>query len=335
MTEPDLRRKYRLYRSVMRLLVGPSGTGKSYSIRALWHELYRVMSEATGVPVGALPPRVMRLRMPQVLSHWLGDSDKNLDRFFREVEQLAGDPWVAPDGSAHTLPVLCILEEIDGLARSRGQEPVYDRIMTTALERLDTTRPELRDKLILFVATTNIPGQVDPAFLRRVGGSVERFGRLGRDGFVAVLDKQLADRPLAGRLGAGDDARRRLINEVTAALYGPEHADAAQVELSYAGSTSWVPRYRRDFLTASIVDRAMQCASGGASVAEHRGEDDAPGLDAARLLEAIERQVRGVVDSLHESNVGDYVDLPDGVRVVGLRRPAPPAIASVALEAIN
>ena len=133
------------------------------------------MSEVTGAPIDALPPRVLRLRPAQVLSKWLGESDRNLDRFFDEAEGLAAEPFVR-DGRSFRLPVLAILEEIDGLARSRGEDAVYDRILTTALQRLDPTRPELRDKLILFLATTNVPHQVDAAFLRRIGGQVERFG---------------------------------------------------------------------------------------------------------------------------------------------------------------
>ena len=336
MTNPDLRRRYKLYSCVMKLLAGPTGTGKSYSIYALWHELYRTMSSVTGVPVGELPPRVIRLRLPEVLSKWLGDSDKNLDRFFNEVEQLAGDRFDAADGRTYTLPALCILEEIDGVARARGQEPIYDRILTTALERLDTTRPELRDKLILFVATTNVPQQVDPAFLRRVGGTIEHFGRLKRSEFAAVLDKQLADRPVAVTNGVGPEgARSKLIANVTAWLYGPVHDDSVQVELSYAGSTNRVAKYRRHFLTPSIVDRAMQVASGAAALAEHRGETDTPGLTRELLIAALDQQVRGLVDGLHESNVGDYLDLPDGVRVASLHRPRQSSVQSVRLETIN
>jgi ATP-dependent 26S proteasome regulatory subunit len=336
MTDPERRRRYKLYGCMMKLLAGPTGTGKSYSIQALWHELYRTMSEVTGVPVDALPHRVIRLRMPEVLSRWLGDSDKNLDRFFNEVEQLAGDRFVGADGREYTLPVLVILEEIDGLARSRGQDPIYDRILTTALERLDTTRPGLREKLILFVATTNVPQQVDAAFLRRVGGTIEHFGRLKRSAFVSVLDKQLADRPVAVTNGVGlEGARSRLIAEVTAWLYGPPESDSVQIELTYAGSASRVARYRRDFLTPSVVDRAMQIASGEASLAENQGQTSAPGLTSALLIRALDRQVCGLVDGLHESNVGDYLDLPDGVRVASLCRPHRSSVQPVTLETIN
>ncbi len=336
MTDPQLRRRYRLQSCAMRLLAGPSGTGKSYSIYALWHELYRTMSEVTGVPINELPPRVMRLRMSEVLSHWLGDSDKNLDRFFAETEQLAGTPFVGADGKTYTLPVLCILEEIDGVARARGSDPIHDRILTTALQRLDPTRPELRGKLILFVATTNVQWQVDAAFLRRVSGSVESFGRLRRIEFASVLDKQLADRPVAVTNGVGQNgARGRLISAVTASLYGPTHADTVQVELSYAGSANWDSKYRRDFLTASVVDRAMQIAASSASLAEHRGEGATPGLTTELLLTALDQQIRGIVDALHESNVKDYLDLPEGVRVAALRRPRAPSIQQISLETIN
>ncbi len=336
MTNPELRRRYKLYSCVMKLLAGPTGTGKSFSIYALWHELYQTMSRVTGIPVDELPPRVIRLRMPEVLSKWLGESDKNLDRFFNEVEQLAGERVVGADGRMYTLPALCILEEIDGVARARGQDPIYDRILTTALERLDTTRPGLRNKMVLFVATTNVPQQVDAAFLRRVGGTIEHFGRLKRGEFLSVLDKQLADRPVAVTNGVGlQGARHRLIAAVTAWLYGPLHDDCVQVELSYAGSTNRVAKYRRHFLTPSVVDRAMQVACGAASLAEHQGETDTPGLTSELLIEALDQQVRGLVDGLHESNVGDYLDLPDGARVATLYRPRQSSVQPVRLETIN
>jgi ATP-dependent 26S proteasome regulatory subunit len=332
MSDPELCRRYALHPCTTRLLAGPTGTGKTHSINALWRELYVLMSEFTGVSVEELPPRVMRLRMSEVLSHWLGDSDKNLDRFFNEVEQLAGEPFEAPDGRHYTLPALVILEEIDGLARSRGHEPVYDRILTTALQRLDTSRSALRDRLILFVATTNVAHQVDPAFLRRVGGRVEHFGRLGRSAFVAVLDKQLGRRPVAVRNGAGQEAaRRQLIAEVTAGLFGPRHADRGQVELHFAGSTTPAVKYRHDFLSGSVVQNAVQQASTASCLTEYRG-CDAPGLTSELLICAIEEQVRGIVDNLHESNVHQYTDIPDGVHIASLRRLRQASIQPVQLD---
>jgi SpoVK/Ycf46/Vps4 family AAA+-type ATPase len=323
MEQPEIRRKYRLPRCAMVLLCGVSGSGKTFSILGLWRRLYEIMSTITGEPIEKLPPRVMRLRESQFLSKWLGDSDKNLDRFFDEAEKLAGEPFVASDGTSYQLPVLAVLEEVDGLARSRGGEAVYDRILTTALQRLDTSRQELRDKLILFVATTNVVHQVDPAFLRRIGGRVERFGRLNRTAFVSVLETHLRGRPLAGVNGGGPDAaeasRRAMMAEIATWLYGAREKDGGIVELTFAGSTTPEVKTRRDFMTASLVDRAVREAANEAGRCEAAGGSD-PGLSASSIIDSLETQIEAIVEQLHVDNVANYVDLPDGVRVVNLLR---------------
>lgn len=318
--QPDVRRRWRLRRCVMRLLAGVSGSGKTLSILALWRGLYELMSEVTGVPSDELPPRVVRLRPSEILSKWLGETDRNLDRFFDEVEQLAGEVFVTPDGRKLHLPVLVLIEEIDGVGRSRGDEPVYDRLLTTVLQRLDTSVESLQGKMILFVATTNVPHLVDPALLRRIGGRVEKFGRLNRQAFMAVLDKLLAGRPLENSAGdAAEDVRRRLVVEVASSLYGPEHAGRNLVELTFAGSTTRVPKQARDFLTAAHVDLAVQFAAEVACGQEVSGKRNTA-LSRTALIAAIEQQVQSTVDQLHEANVNQYVDLPDGVRIASVQR---------------
>ena len=125
-----------------------------------------------------------------------------------------------------------ILEEIDGLARARGgsADGVYDRILTTALQRLDSTREDLKGKLILYIGTTNEPEQVDRAFMRRIGGTVEKFGRLGRKGFSAVLQKHLGGLPLARHNGCPEDRLvANMVTDLTAWLFAP-NGSARSVE---------------------------------------------------------------------------------------------------------
>src|SRR5262249_28114134 len=193
MTYPELGQKYRLRPSVMKLLTGVSGSGKTLCVQAIWRLMYEVMADVIGVPLEELPPRVLRLRVSQVLSKWLGETDKQLDRFFDEIEQLADEPFEWK-GKSYRLPLLVIGEECDGLAHSRGEEAVYDRIQTTLYQRLDTTSQKLKDKLVVFLFTTNVPHLIDPAFLRRAGGTIERFGRLDRKQVQAVLAKHLDHR---------------------------------------------------------------------------------------------------------------------------------------------
>ncbi len=336
---PEMRRRYRLPRCELRFLSGVSGSGKTYSLMALERRIYEVMAEITGTPVEQLPHRVLRLRPGQFLSKWLGESDQNLERFFDEIEQLAAKPFVAADGTVHELPVLVVLEEVDGLARQRGQEAIYDRIMTTVLQRLDPSRPELRDAFAIVVATSNVAHQCDHAFLRRVSGKVENFGRLSRAAFCAVLAKHIRGLPMAGVGGSepisepvGDpasylasEAERSLLAEVSGWLFRPEDQERPLVEIECAGSAQPIRKYRRDFLTASLIERTVHQAARLACQAEIQN-GDREALNPGGLITALDSQIRSVVNLLHTINVRDYVDLPDGIHVVSLRRIEQPSL---------
>jgi hypothetical protein len=93
------------------------------------------------------------------------------------------------------------------------------------------------------------------------------------------------------------------------------------VELTYAGSTTPVIKYRRDFLTGALVDRAVQQAAMVACQSEVQ-DPAARGITRTHLMRALNSQVISLVTQLREQNVASYADLPDGVRVASLRRRA-------------
>jgi len=323
MTSPEVRRRYGLRRSMTMLLTGVSGSGKTLSLNAGIRRIYEVMSDVTGLTVESLPPRVIRLRMSKLLSQWLGKSDENADRLVDEIIELCGHTVTDVSGRTVELPVIVVLEEFDGIARRRGldHDGIYDRIQTTLLQRLDhTANAALRDSLIVMFATTNVPHLLDPAWLRRVGGRTCIFGRLRRRAFAAVLDKQLHDRPLASENGtAPEELKQRLIRTVTGALFSPNGAARPLVEIQFAGTTTPCFKHGRDFLTGSVVDRAVQQAAEAACEAEQAGADS-PGITIHGLLDAIEDQVRAVAESVTPANVAEFVDVPDGMRVTNTRR---------------
>lgn len=334
MTAPELRRRYKLRPCTMKLLSGVSGSGKTLAIHGFWRRMYEVISEVTGAPIDQLPYRVFKLRLSQVLSMWFGESDKNVDRFFQEVEEMAQQKF-SYNGREFMLPVLVILEEVDGVARARGQDGIYDRVLTTILQRLDSTREELSGKLIIFIGTTNEPGAVDRAFLRRVGGTVEQFGRLGKRGFASVLEKHLNGLPLASNNGCTlQQAQRQVINHLIGWLFSPNGSDKALVELTYAGSTTTDARYRRDLLTGSIVDRAVQQACNEAVEAERAGAAH-PGVTLEMLMKAFDGQFRSVADQINEYTARHHLELPDGVRVATVRRVPQPSILPIELQRNN
>jgi SpoVK/Ycf46/Vps4 family AAA+-type ATPase len=324
MTEPELGAKYRLMRCRTKLLTGVSGSGKTLSIQGLWRSIYGVMSDVTGVPIEDLPFRVLRLRAGSVLSKWYSESEKQLDKFFDEVEQLADEYFELPNGQMVLLPVIVICEEIDGLARTRGSDSVSDRVQTTLLQRLDATSQRMRDQLILYLFTSNVPELIDPAFLRRAGGTIERFDRLNRRACSEVLDKHLRDLPLreddATRLNGA--ALRRVKGAILPWLYSANGEDRGLVEITYVGATEPEVKYRRDFLTGALIARAIQEASEQGRAAEWSGR--APGVTTSYLTSAIASQVGSIVDQLHQHNVNQYVSLPEGARVASVRRISQP-----------
>lgn len=332
LTNPDARRRYRLPCCLMKLLAGVSGSGKTLAVQAIWRRMYEIMSEVTGVPMDQLPPRVFRLRMSEVLNKWLGDSDKNLDRFFTEVEQMADEPFVAPDGRKWKLPVLAVLEEVDSFALARGQDSIHDRIFSVALQRLDSTLAAVSERFIVYLGTTNVPQSLDRAILRRFG-SVEYFNRLNRKAaFVAVLQKHIHGVPLFSNNGhLPAELQRSLIGEVAAWLFSLNGSDRGVVELMYAGSTTPQVRYRRDFLTGALIDRAVRQATEETCRIESL-EGGAAGLKTETLVRAFDEQIRSVVDQLTEHNAREYTDVPDGVRVASVRRIAQPAQLPVELQ---
>ncbi len=149
-----------------------------------------------------------------------------------------------------------------------------------------------------------------------------RFGRLKRRAFTSVLRKRLAGLRIAhGDESLSEPERERLLeSDLSAWLYSPNGSDPGVVELSFTGSSSSQVRHRRDFLNGALVDRAVTEACNEAAEAEERGDGGRPGLSLALLSKAFDRQIRSVADQVNEHNIHRFLDVPDGVRVAGVRR---------------
>jgi ATPase family associated with various cellular activities (AAA) len=332
LTNPEVATRYRMRRSKLNLLSGIPGSGKTFGIEGFWNSMYSIVSDVTGVAVEDLPHRVMRLRSADVLSKWLGESDKNIGRFFKELEQLAAETFEAPDGRVWKLPVLVIAEEIDALARSRGEDGVHDRILASLLEGLDPGHRLFRDQLVFFVATTNTSHLVDLAMIRRIGGRIENFGHMDRFSFRSVLAKHIDGLPVQVKESeSARAARERMIGDATSWLYGPNSNSGGQVDITFAGQANPTTKHHRDFLTAGLIDRAIQDASEEAANNEHEGVG-LSGLHTALVVGAIHRQVRHIVDLLTPQNCDKYLTLPDGERVATVRRVTQPSVLPFELE---
>jgi transitional endoplasmic reticulum ATPase len=151
------------------LLYGPPGTGKTLIAKAVAHE-----SEANFISV----------KGPEVLSKWVGESEKAIREIFRKARQAA--------------PCVIFLDEIDSITPVRGRSTdsgVTERVISQILTEIDGLE-ELQN--VVVIAASNRPDMIDPALMRP-----GRFDRLVRvispnfEGRKQIFEIHLQDAPLA------------------------------------------------------------------------------------------------------------------------------------------
>jgi transitional endoplasmic reticulum ATPase len=126
------------------LLYGPPGCGKTYLVKAI---------------AGTGKANVLSVKGAELLSKWVGDSEKAVRELFRRAREAA--------------PTLVFLDEVDALAPTRGQATdggTADRVVAALLTELDGVE-DLRN--VVVVGATNRPDLIDPALLRP--GRLERL----------------------------------------------------------------------------------------------------------------------------------------------------------------
>lgn len=120
------------------LLVGLPGTGKTLLAKAVATE-----SEANFISI----------KGPEVLSKWVGESEKTLREIFRKARMAA--------------PCVVFIDELDAIAPRRGasleSSMVTERLVDTLLTEMDGLK-SVKD--IIVIAATNRPDILDPALLR-------------------------------------------------------------------------------------------------------------------------------------------------------------------------
>lgn len=321
----DLRNRFDQRPRVSLLMTGPSGTGKTLTIKAFLTIFREMLIERTGVK--DLESRVIRVKTSELVSEWLGRSDKNFDQLFDDILELAAEEIETASGERIQLPITVIFEEVDGIARRRssgendGSSGAMDRILGTLLQRLDDPLDELSKLSLILISTSNRPAMIDAAMSRRLGGKVARFKRLDRDGLAAVLGKKIKSQyPFASRNGTSPgQLRTQLIDEVVASLFSPSNEESPLIELTLRDGQK-IERYSRDFLTGALIEQGLSEAIDQLIFyAEQSGRDDV-GLDSMIVIDCLQRQIDAMAENLAPFNAGDYVDIPEHTQVANVRR---------------
>ncbi len=122
------------------LLFGPPGTGKTMLMRALAKELKYNFIE---------------VRSSQIMSQWVGESEKNVSEVFANARKNA--------------PTVLFFDEIDSIARKRssmveGTDVVGPRVLSELLQQIDGAHKG--KGMVMVIGATNLPNELDPALLR-------------------------------------------------------------------------------------------------------------------------------------------------------------------------
>lgn len=151
------------------LLYGPPGTGKTLLAKAVANE-----SSANFISV----------RGPQLLSKWVGESEKAIREVFKKARQVS--------------PSILFLDELDAIAPVRGMDAgsrTSEKVVNQLLTELDGIETL---KNVVVIAATNRPEIIDPALIR--SGRFDRLvfvGPPGRAGRVDIFNIHMKNIPLA------------------------------------------------------------------------------------------------------------------------------------------
>lgn len=118
------------------LFYGPPGTGKTLIAKAVANR-----SGANFISVNG----------PEIMSKWLGESEKAIRQIFRRAKQMA--------------PCIIFFDELDSIAGVRGREgnAASERVVNQLLTSMDGVESL---KNVTVMAATNRPDMIDPALLR-------------------------------------------------------------------------------------------------------------------------------------------------------------------------
>ena len=157
MRNPELAAAYGIKPGGKILLYGPPGTGKTFIARAI---------------AGEVRATFYAINCQDLISKYMGDSSKQLDRLFDEAQK--------------NERAIIFFDEFDSVASKRGDgtsgvDAEMARFVATFLTKVDGFKKSETNEMLLLIAATNRPWALDSAMLRG--------GRFDTQIYVGVPDQ--------------------------------------------------------------------------------------------------------------------------------------------------
>ena len=205
------------------LMYGPPGCGKTFIARAI---------------AGDLGASFIHVTLADLLSKWIGDSEKAIRSVFQDARAAA--------------PCVIFFDEFDALGGRRtsggGGSQSMRMIVTQLLEELDGVTSE--NDGVYFLAATNRPWDIDPA-LRRPGRIDKTVLVLPPDAVAraAILQGDLAGKPV-------DDIDLVAVAAATEGFSGADIAQVAKIALQQSMTASMAAGAIVPVTTPALLDAA-------------------------------------------------------------------------------
>ncbi len=287
------------------LFWGPTGTGKTCTIKVFVNLVADWLEELTGVR----EPRVVFCDASDFYSPYFGEAEIKISHWFEKLGRVARVEFVTRSGKRIKAPLIVVLEEIEGLLRQRGEHSasshLFDRVLSLILQKMDDVRNDL-DVPILVLSTTNMKSLVDTAGKRRFGQREARFDMLTAEASLAVLEKKIpTDIAVCVLDGETEESsRQRLLAEVVYWLFGDQEDQVIARASTRDGRTLEVRR--RDIVSGAILEMAVsQAIDECLDRSEEAGE--LLGLDAEGVIGALEEQFDSLASSFGPHNLREYL----------------------------
>lgn len=220
------------------LLKGPPGTGKTFLAQAIARES------------GA---QLITLTVTDIVSMWYGEAEQRVQGFFDQIQMLTARN-----------DVIAFFDEVDSLIPARnGSHEATQKIVSVFLTNIGGIRANPK---LTIIAATNLPDNIDPAFLRlgRISKQIEMKlpDTEGKRQILAIqLRRRLEkagypDNLIADNLDIQDIARKLKevsgadIEEIINLALQEKVAAEIRYEEGSEGGRPWTPLSREDILQA-------------------------------------------------------------------------------------